>query len=148
MGIVVKNSETGGPLPHATGYTLRLICRNGATMRHEVNPVYFNSDWNWNIERRMHRFAGALHDLLDTMQDKRDELQTAYSRMVQESLDDVRFYNFYRKAQYASRGIADASVQLDSMFQVTASQRQNIFKQVRERQVHMRLRLRLSSRRR
>lgn len=138
VGMVVKNSETGGPLPHATGYTMRLICRNGATVRHEIAPVYFNSDWNWNIERRMHRFAGGLHDLLVKMQDKRDQLQTAYSRMVQEPLDDVHFYNFYRQAQYASRGIANASDQLDSMFGVTASQRRELFQQVRDRQKEMR----------
>ena len=82
----------------------------------------------------MHRFAGALHDLLDTMQGKRDELQTAYSRMVQEPLDDVQFYNFYRQAQYASRGIANSSDQIDAMFGVTSSRRQELFKKVRDRQ--------------
>ena len=138
IGMVVNNSETGGPLPHATGYTMRLICRNGATVRHDVTPVYFNSDWNWNIERRMHRFAGALHDLLITMQGKHDELQTAYSRMVQEPLHDVEFYGFYRQAQYASRGIPDASGQIDTMFSVTPSQRQAFFKKVRDRQNAMR----------
>ena len=39
IGMVVRNSETGGPLPHATGYTMRLICRNGATVRHDVKPL-------------------------------------------------------------------------------------------------------------
>jgi hypothetical protein len=138
VGMVVNNSETGGPLPHATGYTMRLVCRNGAAVRHDVNPVYFNSDWNWNIERRMARFAGGLHDLLVTMQGKRDELQTAYSRMVQEQLDDAQFYNFYRQAQYASRGIPNSSDQIDSMFGVTTSRRQEIFKQVRQRHAQMR----------
>jgi hypothetical protein len=137
IGMVVKSSETGGPLPHATEYTMRLICRNGATVRHEIEPVYFNSDWNWHLERRMHHFAGGLHDLLVTMQDKRDQLQMTYKRMVQEPLTDVQFYNFYRQAQYASRGIA-GSDQLDAMFGVTSSRRQELFKQVRDRQKEMR----------
>jgi hypothetical protein len=58
--------------------------------------------------------------------------------MVQEQLDDVRFHNFYRQAQYASRGIANSSEQIDTMFGVTPSRRQELFKQVRSRQAQMR----------
>jgi hypothetical protein len=94
----------------------------------------FSSDYRCNLEWRFNKFAEALRSLMQDMQVRCDALQAAYQRMAAEDLDDTHFYNFYRQAQYLSRGIANGSDQIDTMFGVTSSQRKTLFEQVRDRQ--------------
>jgi hypothetical protein len=84
VGIVVSNSETGGPLPVATGYAFRLQCTNGNKIRHNVGDVRFSSDWRCTWDNRCNRFTADLNSLKQHMQDKFSDLQTAYRRMVDE----------------------------------------------------------------
>ena len=133
VGIVVKNSETGGPLPLATGYTYRLICTNGSTIPQDFGHVRFSSDWRCTLERRKDRFVADLRSLSQDMRDKCSYLQTAYSRMTNEYLDDGLFYNLYRQAQYLFRGATSSSKPIDKIFGLEPNQRQEIIARARHR---------------
>jgi hypothetical protein len=140
IGIAITNSETGGPLPVAKGYTLRLICTNGSTMRIDDDDTQrrplgrFSSDWRCTMERRFGRFTDDLRSLMQSMQGKCSTLQTAYRRMAETKLDDVQFYNWYRQAQYLFRSMANSSDHIDRLFGVKQDDRQEFFKRERERQ--------------
>jgi hypothetical protein len=58
--------------------------------------------------------------------------------MAETELDDVQFYNWYRKVQYLSRSMAKSSNHIDRIFSVIQDERQEFFKRVRERQRTMR----------
>ena len=149
VGIAVTNSETGGALPLATGYTLRLVCTNGSTIKQDLGHVRLSSDWRCTMERRLDQFTAELRFLSQEVRDKCGYLQTAYKAMAHEYLDDVLFYSLYRQAQYLSRGVANISEHIDGIFGVEPGQRQEIIGRVRHRQRELRRRtLRLSSRHR
>jgi hypothetical protein len=134
VGIAVTNSETGGPLPVARGYTLRLICTNGATVPTDTKLYRFSNDWRCSWQWRLDIFAKALQCLMQDMQGKCGALQAAYTRMVEAKLNDVQLYNWYRKVQYLSRSIPTSSDQIDRIFGVEAKQREEFFTRVRDRQ--------------
>jgi hypothetical protein len=134
VGVAITNSETGGPLPLAKGYTLRLVCTNGSTVQTDAKLYRFSSDLRCSPEWRFNKFAEALQSLMQEMQAKCGALRTAYQRMAEDELDDVRFHDLYRQAQYLSRGIADSSDAIDDIFGVGKDDRQKFFKRVRERQ--------------
>jgi hypothetical protein len=138
VGVAITNSETGGPLPVAKGYTLRLGCSNGATVHTDAKLYRFSNDWRCSMEWRFDKFAAALRSLMQDMQIKCGALQTAYRRMAGAELDDVQFYNWYRKVQYLSRSMAKSSDHIDRIFGVIQDERQEFFKRVRERQRTMR----------
>jgi len=134
VGLAVTNSETGGALPLATGYTLRLVCTNGSTIKQEFGHVRFSSDWRCTMERRLDRFTAELQSLSQVIRDKCGQLQTAYKRMAHEYLDDEDFYSLYRQAQYLSRGVTNFNEHIDGIFGVQPDQRQEIIGRVRQRQ--------------
>jgi hypothetical protein len=133
VGIAITNSETGGPLPVAKGYTLRLICTNGAAVPTDSKLYRFSNDWRCSWQWRFEKFAEALRFLMQDMQIKCGALQTAYTRMIEAELNDIQFYNWYRKAQYLSRSITTSSDEIDHIFGVEPERRQEFFTTVRER---------------
>ena len=133
VGIAVSNSETGGPLPVATGYALRLLCTNGNKIRQNVGDVRYSSDWRCTWDNRSDRFTYDLKSLKQRMQDKFGDLQTAYRRMVDECLDDKHFYDFYRQTEYLYRGIPNRSSHIDDIFGVEPDQRKEIINRERQR---------------
>jgi hypothetical protein len=138
VGIAVSNSETGGPLPLATGYALRLTCTNGNKIRDKLDDVRFSSDWRCTWDNRCDRFTADLKVLKQRMQDKFGDLQTAYRRMVDERLDDKNFYSWYRQAEYLFRGVANRSQHIDDIFAVEPDQRKEILIRERQRRREMR----------
>jgi hypothetical protein len=133
VGIAISNSETGGPLPLATGYAFRLKCTNGNKIRDKLADVRFSGDWRCTWDNRCDRFTADLKVLKQRMHDKFGDLQTAYRRMVDERLDDKNFYSWYRQAEYLFRGIADRSTHIDNIFGVEPDQRKEIFNRERQR---------------
>jgi hypothetical protein len=133
VGIAISNSETGGPLPVATGYAFRLTCTNGNKIRHNVGDVRFSSDWRCTWENRGNRFTNDLKSLKQNIQDKFGDLQIAYRRMVDERLDDLHFYDWYRQTEYLFRGIAERSKHIDNIFGVEPDQRREIMNRERQR---------------
>jgi len=134
VGLAVTNSETGGALPLATGYTLRLVCTNGSTIKQNFGLARFSSDWRCTMERRLDRFTAELQSLSQDVKDKCGQLHEAYKRMAHEYLDDEDFYSLYRQAQYLSRGVTNISEHIDGIFGVEPGQRQEIIGRVRQRQ--------------
>jgi hypothetical protein len=94
----------------------------------------FSNDWRCSWQWRFEKFAGALTALMQDMQVKCGAIQAAYTRMVDAELDDMQFYNWYRKVQYLSRGLSTTSDEIDRIFGVQEEQRQEFFTRVRERQ--------------
>ena len=139
VGIAITNSETGGPLPVAKGYSLRLKCTNGATVRIEDKDEErrgvgrYSGDWRCSMERRFDRFTNDLHTLMQTMQLKCAALQSAYRHMGEARLDDKQFFSWYRKALYLSRDMTDSSAETDGMFGVEPKARQEIINREQER---------------
>jgi hypothetical protein len=132
VGIAIANSETGGPLPVAKGYTLRLRCTNGATVPTDTKLSRFSNDWRCSLQWRFEKFAEALRSLMQDMQVKCSALQTAYSRMLEAKLDDVQFHTWYAKAQYLYRSMANRSEHIDSIFGVDPDDRQAFLKRERK----------------
>jgi hypothetical protein len=132
VGAAVTNSETGGPLPVAKGYTLRLVCTNGATVHTDTKLSRFSNDWRCSMQYRFEKFAVALQFLMQDMQGKCDALQTAYRRMLEAKLDDVQFHTWYGKAQYLYRSMANSSEHIDRIFGVEPDHRQAFLKRQRK----------------
>jgi hypothetical protein len=132
VGAAVTNSETGGPLPVAKGYTLRLDCTNGATVHTDTKLSRFSNDWRCSMQYRFEKFAVALQFLMQDMQGKCDALQTAYRRMLEAKLDDVQFHTWYGKAQYLYRSMANSSEHIDRIFGVEPDHRQAFLKRQRK----------------
>jgi hypothetical protein len=123
VGVAITNSETGGPLPVARGYTLRLRCTNGATVPTDTKLSRFSNDWRCGWQWRFDKFAEALRFLMQEMQIKCAALQMAYSRMLEAKLDDVQFHTWYAKAQYLYRSMATRSEHIDRIFGVDPDER-------------------------
>jgi hypothetical protein len=75
---------------------------------------------------------------MQEMQARCDPLLMAYRRMAEETLNDVQFYNYYRQAQYLSRGIRNNPAHFDRLFGVAPERRQEIIGRVRHRQRELR----------
>ena len=95
VGLAITSSETGGPLPLAKGYGLRLACTNGSTVQTDRKLYRFSNDYRCSMEWRVNRFATALQSLMQEMQAKCGVLRTAYWRMVEQELDDVQFHRWH-----------------------------------------------------
>jgi hypothetical protein len=139
VGVAMTNSETGGPLPVAKGYTLRLSCTNGATVRINDDDDdqrrgfgRFSSDWRCSLEHRFDRFTNDLRCLMESMQLKCGALQMAYQRMIEAKVDDVQFHTWYGKAQYLYRSMANSSEYIDCIFGVEPDERQALLKRERK----------------
>jgi hypothetical protein len=132
VGVAITNSETGGPLPVAKGYTLRLRCTNGATVATDTKLSRFSNDWRCSVSWRFEKFAEGLRSLMQDMQSKCTALQTAYSRMVEAKLDDLQFHAWYAKAQYLYRSMANRSEHIDRIFGVDPDERQAFLKRERK----------------
>jgi hypothetical protein len=134
LGLAVLNSESGGPLPTGRAYALRLLCKNGATLQHDFGHVHFSADWRCTLERRLNQFATELQALTEAMRHQCGHMQTAYTRMAHEYLDDTFFRHLYRRAQYHFQGTASSSDHIDRLFGVGPDQRREIVACVRNRE--------------
>jgi hypothetical protein len=134
VGLAITSSETGGPLPKAHGYTLRLWCTNGATMPEPFGELRFNSDWRVSLERRLAAWEAHLRSFtLDLAM-----LGQAYDRLATEYLTDHQFYQLYRQARYIYRVAPQGDDRLDTLLDVEPEQRQQFIAQVRQRQNRLR----------
>lgn len=137
LGLEITTSETGGPMPQARGYTLRLVCSNGAVLPHDFKALRFSTDWRVKMERRLEAFAKALQAIAFDM----DRLCTAYQRLTVEPITNEFFFRLHRQARYIYRriphedGDADPA---DTVLGVEKSRREQIIKQVRDRQEELR----------
>jgi hypothetical protein len=132
VGVAITNSETGGPLPVARGYTLRLRCTNGATVLTDTKITRFSNDWRCSWQWRFEQFAETLRALMQDMQSKCAALQTAYSRMLEAKLNDLQFHTWYAKAQYLYRSMPNRIEHIDRIFGVDEAERQAFLKRERK----------------
>jgi hypothetical protein len=130
LGLVLTSSETGGPLPLARGYTLRLVCTNGAVLPEDFAHVRFNSDRRIQLEARLQIFAAQMQGMAVDVA----RLQQAYARLPEERLTDQMFYNLWRDIRYAYRLIGHNDVRADQVLEVDPEERRAIITEVRKRQ--------------
>lgn len=135
IGVAITSSETGGPMPQARGYTLRLICTNGATAPTTLGLLRFSTDWRVNFDRRLEAFEGGLR----TFQVNFDSLRRTYERVAVEPVTDQLFYSLYRQARYIYRHGRGGERLADRALGVQPEQRRQIVAQVRRRQSGMRI---------
>jgi len=93
IGLAVAGRETGGPVPHARGFTLRLLCTNGAVLPTSFRHVGFNTDWRVSFARRLEAFGAALAALAVAVVDWQQHLPQTYTRLATEPLSDLQFFN-------------------------------------------------------
>jgi hypothetical protein len=136
LGLVISSSETGGPLPQARGYTLRLVCTNGATVPTTCGVVYCSSDWRVRLERRLAAFTVALRNLTIDVH----ALTQVYTRLVATPLMDDVFYELYRQTRYVYRYTRQSEQHTDSALGVTPETRRHLIARVRQRQAAWRRR--------
>jgi hypothetical protein len=134
VGLAITNSETGGANPQARGYTLRLVCTNGATLPKTFGLIRLSTDWRVTLARRLAAFEAALKSLSVDIQ----RLQVAYSRLAVEPLTDYAFYNLYRQVRYLYRYFPNRELLADKTLGVPEDSRQQIVSQVRRRQKELR----------
>ena len=134
VGLVITNSETGGANPQARGYTLRLVCTNGALLPKPFGLLRLSTDWRVSLARRLAAFEAALKTLSVDVQ----RLQVAYSRLATETLTDYAFYNLYRQVRYLYRYFPNREFLADKTLGVPEASRQQIIAQVRRRQKELR----------
>ena len=134
VGLAITSSETGGPMPVARGYTLRLVCANGATVPARLGLLRFDTDWRVSLERRLAAFQEGLQGFaLDV-----GRLEAAYARLVAESISDQFFYNLCRQVRYLYRHDPNGERLADAALGVASEARQQIVGQVRRRQAELR----------
>jgi hypothetical protein len=92
VGLAITNSETGGANPQARGYTLRLVCTNGAMLPKTFGLIRLSTDWRVSLDRWLAAFETELKSLSVDLQ----RLHVAYSCLAGETLTDYAFYNLYR----------------------------------------------------
>jgi len=134
IGFAITASETGGPMPQARGYTLRLICSNGATVPEIFGLIRFNTDWRVNLNRRLEAFGAGLQTFaLDI-----DCLRNVYMRITTEPVTDHLFYSLYRQARYIYRNTPHQEHLVDKALGVRQEQRQQLVSHVRRHQADLR----------
>jgi DNA repair photolyase len=134
VGLAITNSETGGASPQARGYTLRLVCTNGATLPKTFGLIRLSTDWRVNLDRRLATFEAELRDLRVDLK----RLRVAYDRLAVERLTDHAFYNLYRQVRYLYRYFPNRELLADKTLGVPEDSRQQIVSQVRRRQKELR----------
>jgi hypothetical protein len=134
LGLAITNSETGGPSPQARGYTLRLVCTNGATLPKTFGLIRLSTDWRVNLDRRLTVFEVELRDLRVDIK----RLRVAYERLAVEMLTDHAFYNLYRQVRYIYRYFEHTELLADHTLGVPGESRQQIVTAVRRRQKELR----------
>jgi hypothetical protein len=130
LGLVLTSSETGGPLPLARGFTLRLRCSNGAVLPEDFAHVRCNSDRRIQLEARLQVFAAQMQGMTVDVA----RLQQAYARLPEERLTDQMFYNLWRDIRYAYRLVGHNDVRADDVLEVDPEERRVIITEVRKRQ--------------
>lgn len=128
-GLLITSSETGGPMPAARAYTLRLICTNGAVAPRQFGIAYLSTDWRVSIERRMDAFESELMKFTMNIR----LLNEAYKRISDEALIDAVFVSLYRQALYVYRNTSDPHVLADRALGVPHDLRVRIMHEVRAR---------------
>jgi len=130
IGVIVTGSETGGPAPVARGYTLRLVCSNGATAPMGFGNARFSTDWRVRPARRLEAFEQAVNEFSIDV----ERLQQAYHGVVDGELNDDLFWRLHRQATYVLRRVTGFEVTVDAMFGVEPAQRKRLVAAVRQRQ--------------
>ena len=130
VGVVVTGSETGGPAPVARGYTLRLVCANGATAPMSFGNARFSTDWRVRPERRLEAFERAVSEFSVDM----ERVREAYQGVVDGELTDDLFWRLHRQATYVLGRASGFEVTVDAMFGVEPAQRKQLVAAVRQRQ--------------
>jgi len=138
MGLAVTGSETGGPVPHARGFTLRLVCTNGAVLPNEFRHVGFNTDWRVSFARRVDAFGAALAALSSEVVDWQKNLQQTYDRLATEPLSDLQFFNLYRQTRYVYRLTLHSDEEADRALNVQPEKRRKLISNFRDRQEELR----------
>jgi hypothetical protein len=123
-GLRISNSETGGRALKCSRYTLRLICKNGATLTDEWGAA------RWSYDRRVTYNANLDHFFEDIkrIEGKQAQLSDIYKKLVDEPLTDSEFVNLWRRAR-AVVGPQDA----DDILYTGPRERHKLFNQVRSR---------------
>lgn len=130
VGALVTGSETGGPAPSARGYTLRLVCTNGATVPTSFGTVRFSTDWRVGHERRVEAFKNAVQGFSLDM----SRIQRAYDGVVDGELTDHQVWTLHRQAGYVFRRQPHAELQADRVLGLDEDTRRRLVAAVRERQ--------------
>ncbi len=130
VGAVVTGSETGGPAPLARGYTLRLVCSNGAAIPSYFGTARFSTDWRVRHDRRLEVFGRVVEHFSVNM----ELVRQAYQGVVDGELNDQSFWAFHRQAAYVFRGATGAETTADAMFGVEEARRKQLVAAVRKRQ--------------
>ncbi len=134
VGLAITSSETGGPMPQARGFTLRLTCTNGAALPEQFGLARFSGDWRVNFEVRLAAFEAELRRLsLDL-----EALRAVYARLLTERVTDHLFYNLHREVRYIYRRQEHGDALADRALGVDQQVRQEISGQVRRRQAELR----------
>ncbi|GEM_PF-6023650 len=134
VGLTITGSETGGPMPQARGYTLRLICSNGATVPERFGLLRFDTDWRVRLETRLRAFELGLRGFAVDL----GLLRATYARLVDEFLPDHLFSNLHRQVRYIYRQMPYPERVADTVVGVTAEHRQELVARVRQRQAELR----------
>ena len=131
-GVRITSSETGGPMPVAHGFTLRLIC----------NPAGgLSTDPRVRLEHRVEKWVERLAAFVPNL----DLLRPTYVRMAEDYLLDRRFYELYRDVSYIYRqarkrasGDDDVRTLADQVLGVEADARREVIHTVRVREKRIR----------
>lgn len=134
IGLSVTSSETGGPMLQAKGYTLRLVCTNGATVPENFGLLRFNTDWRVNIDYRLDNFGKRLLNFKVDVED----LKNSYDRLTVGTISEFQFYSIYRQARYIYKNDPEGELKADKTLDVKAEERKEIFESVRKRQAEIR----------
>jgi hypothetical protein len=100
VGVRLTGSETGGPQPVAQGYTLRLVCSNGASLTDAFGLARFSSDPRVKEQTRLERWSREVAELVPAMD--LEVLGAAYARMAEEKMLDQDWRDLYRNVTNVS----------------------------------------------
>jgi hypothetical protein len=130
VGLRITASETGGDAPLACGFTLRLVCLNGATLSEHFGVVRFDTDPRVKVERRVQKWAEAVAAYVPDVR----VLEPAYARMAESHLTDKQFYGLHRRVTYIYRLAQESDERADAALGVGADERRAVVAQVRQRE--------------
>jgi hypothetical protein len=130
VGVRITASETGGDAPLASGYTLRLVCLNGAVLSEDFGVVRFDTDPRVKVERRVQKWAEAVAAYVPDVR----VLESAYACMAESHLTDKQFYDLHRRVTYIYRMTQERDARTDAALGVGADEREATVAQVRQRE--------------
>jgi hypothetical protein len=128
LGLTIISSETGGPMPQAKGYALRLICQNGATLPEDFGILRFSTDWRVSMDRRLEAFAEGLRNFALEL----ERIHKAYQELVSTNLNICLFYNLYRQLRYLCRFCPDPEEKVDAALGIEREKRRELLSLARE----------------